>query len=300
MNFGFVTREAFRGLGRNLTMTVALVITTALSLMLVGAGILISQATSETKALYLDRVEVMIELNEDISANDTDCSSPACLEVRDRLQASNGVEQVTFRSRQQSYDRFVELFQESDPDLVRETTPDALPAALHVRLKDPSDTRPVQQVVDMPQVTVITDQADTVREAAGTMDTFRNVTFVVAAAQAVAALFLISNMVQLAAFNRREQIGIMRMVGASRWFTQAPFVLEAVVSVLIGGVIATVGAWLAKRFLVDPMLGDLYASQLIARVPDSAVWVTMPLVTLAAMLLGGIAAQVALRSYVRK
>ncbi|MCT1462824.1 permease-like cell division protein FtsX [Corynebacterium sanguinis] len=300
MNFSFVFREAFRGLGRNLTMTVALVITTALSLMLVGAGILISQATSETKALYLDRVEVMIELDEEISANDTDCSSPACLEVRDRLQASNGVEQVTFRSRQQSYDRFVELFQDTDPDLVRETTPDALPAALHVRLTDPADTRPVQQVADMPQVTVITDQADTVREAAGTMDTFRNVTFVVAAAQAVAALFLISNMVQLAAFNRREQIGIMRMVGASRWFTQAPFVLEAVVSVLIGGVIATVGAWLAKRFLVDPMLGDLYASQLIARVPDSAVWVTMPLVTLAAMVLGGVAAQVALRSYVRK
>ena len=183
---------------------------------------------------------------------------------------------------------------------MRATTPDALPAALHVRLTDPADTRPVQQVADMPQVTVITDQADTVREAAGTMDTFRNVTFVVAAAQAVAALFLISNMVQLAAFNRREQIGIMRMVGASRWFTQAPFVLEAVVSVLIGGVIATVGAWLAKRFLVDPMLGDLYASQLIARVPDSAVWVTMPLVTLAAMVLGGVAAQVALRSYVRK
>ncbi|TVS30413.1 permease-like cell division protein FtsX [Corynebacterium sanguinis] len=300
MNFSFVLREAIRGLGRNLTMTVALVITTALSLMLVGAGILISQATSETKALYLDRVEVMIELDEEISANDTDCSSPACLEVRDRLQASNGVEQVTFRSRQQSYDRFVELFQDTDPDLVRETTPDALPAALHVRLTDPADTRPVQQVADMPQVTVITDQADTVREAAGTMDTFRNVTFVVAAAQAVAALFLISNMVQLAAFNRREQIGIMRMVGASRWFTQAPFVLEAVVSVLIGGVIATVGAWLAKRFLVDPMLGDLYASQLIARVPDSAVWVTMPLVTLAAMVLGGVAAQVALRSYVRK
>ena len=300
MNFSFVLREAFRGLGRNLTMTVALVITTALSLMLVGAGILISQATSETKALYLDRVEVMIELDEEISANDTDCSSPACREVRDRLQESNGVEQVTFRSRQQSYDRFVELFQDTDPDLVRETTPDALPAALHVRLTDPADTRPVQQVANMPQVTVITDQADTVREAAGTMDTFRNVTFVVAAAQAVAALFLISNMVQLAAFNRREQIGIMRMVGASRWFTQAPFVLEAVVSVLIGGVIATVGAWLAKRFLVDPMLGDLYASQLIARVPDSAVWVTMPLVTLAAMVLGGVAAQVALRSYVRK
>ena len=59
-------------------------------------------------------------------------------------------------------------------------------------------------------------------------------------------------------------------------------------------------AWASKRFLVDPMLGDLYASQLVARVPDSAVWTVMPLVTLAAVVLGGLAAQVALRSYVRK
>lgn len=300
MNWNFIFREGFRGLGRNITMTIALVITTALSLVLVGAGILISQATSDTKDLYLDRVEVMIELDEEISANDQDCSSEACKEVRDTLQADSGVEQVTFRSREQSFERFKELFEESEPELVRETTADALPAALHVRLTDPADTTPIEKVAEMPQVTVVTDQADTVREAAGTMDTFRNVTFTVAAAQALAAIFLIVNMVQLAAFNRRDQIGIMRMVGASRWFTQAPFVLEALISVFIGAVLATVLTWVGKRSIVDPMLGDLYASALIARVPDSAVWTVMPLVGLGAMVVGAIAAQVALRSYVRK
>lgn len=300
MNWNFIFREGFRGLGRNITMTIALVITTALSLVLVGAGILISQATSDTKDLYLDRVEVMIELDEEISANDKDCSSEACKEVRDTLQADSGVEQVTFRSREQSFERFKELFEESEPELVRETTAEALPAALHVRLTDPADTTPIEKVADMPQVTVVTDQADTVREAAGTMDTFRNVTFIVAAAQALAAIFLIVNMVQLAAFNRRDQIGIMRMVGASRWFTQAPFVLEALISVFIGAVLATVLTWVGKRSIVDPMLGDLYASALIARVPDSAVWTVMPLVGLGAMVIGAIAAQVALRSYVRK
>ena len=152
----------------------------------------------------------------------------------------------------------------------------------------------------MEQVEVISDQADTVRSAAGTLNTFRNVAFAVAAAQALAAVFLISNMVQLAAYNRREQIGIMRMVGASRWFTQAPFVLEAVLSVLIGAVLATIGVWAGKQLIVDPLLGDLYANQLIARVPDSTVWAVMPLVGLVAMVLGGLAAQVALRSYVRK
>ena len=300
MNWGFIVREGLRGLGRNITMTIALIITTALSLVLVGAGIMISQATAETKDLYLDRVEVMVELDEAISSSDKDCSSAECREVRDTLQGDDRVEQVTFRSREQSYERFVELFQDTEPELVRETSPDALPAALHVRLKDPADTAPIDAIRDMPQVAVVTDQADTVRQAAHTMDTFRNVAFLVAAAQAVAAVFLIANMGQLAAFNRREQIGIMRMVGASRWFTQAPFVLEAVVSVLIGGVVGTIVAWASKRFLVDPMLGDLYASQLVARVPDSAVWTVMPLVTLAAVVLGGLAAQVALRSYVRK
>ncbi|WCZ38276.1 permease-like cell division protein FtsX [Corynebacterium jeddahense] len=300
MNWNFIFREGFKGLGRNLTMTIALVITTALSLALVGTGALISKATAETKDLYLDRVEVMVELDEDISANDKDCSSDACKQVRDTLQADSEVEQVTFRSREQSYQRFVELFQDSEPELVRETAPDALPAALHVRLKDPTNTAPLDKVRDMPQVAVITDQADTVRSAAGTLNTFRNAAFAVAAAQALAAVFLIANMVQLAAYNRREQIGIMRMVGASRWFTQAPFVLEAVLSVLIGAVLATVGVWAGKQFVVDPMLGDLYSSQLIARVPDSAVWTVMPLVGLVAMVLGGIAAQVALRSYVRK
>ncbi|MCP1387903.1 permease-like cell division protein FtsX [Corynebacterium sp. TA-R-1] len=300
MNWGFIVKEGLRGLGRNVTMTIALVITTALSLALVGAGILITQTTAATKDLYLDRVEVMVELDEEISATDTDCSSDACREVRDTLQKDDRVEQVTFRSREQSYERFVELFQDTEPDLVRETSPDALPAALHVRLKDPSDTTPIDAIADLPQVAVVTDQADTVRGAASTMDTFRNVTWLVAAAQGLAALFLIVNMVQLAAFNRREQIGIMRMVGASRWFTQAPFVLEAVVSVLMGAVLATLLVWGSQRWVVDPMLSQLYASQLIARIPDSAVWTVMPLVGLGAMVIGGIAAQVALRSYVRK
>ncbi|MCG7292822.1 permease-like cell division protein FtsX [Corynebacterium afermentans] len=300
MNWEFVFREGVKGLGRNLTMTIALIITTALSLVLVGTGVLISKATTQTKDLYLDRVEVMVELDEDISASDQDCSSDRCKQVRDTLQADDHVEQVTFRSREQSYERFKELFQESEPELVRETAPDALPAALHVRLADPTDTSPLDKIRDMEQVEVISDQADTVRSAAGTLNTFRNVAFAVAAAQALAAVFLISNMVQLAAFNRREQIGIMRMVGASRWFTQAPFVLEAVLSVLIGAVLAAIGVWAGKQLIVDPLLGDLYANQLIARVPDSTVWAVMPLVGLVAMVLGGLAAQVALRSYVRK
>ncbi|MCQ4623850.1 permease-like cell division protein FtsX [Corynebacterium sp. CCUG 65737] len=300
MNWNFIFREGFRGLGRNLTMTVALIITTALSLALVGAGILMSQVTSETKDLYLDRVEVMVELSDEVSETDKDCSSQSCTQVRDILQADERVESVTFRNRDQSYERFVELFKESDPVLVEETSRDSMPAALHVRLEDPTDTSPIDAVRDLPQVTYVADQASDVRGLADSMDSFRNATFIIAAAQALAAIFLISNMVQLAAYSRREEISIMRMVGASRWFTQAPFILEAALSVLIGGIIATVGVWLIKTQIVDQMLDPVYQNLLIARLPDSAVWTVMPLVSLAALVVSGLVAQVALRSYVRK
>ena len=157
MQIKFVLREAFKGLGRNLTMTIALVITTAISVALVVAGVLVSNMARETQEIYLERVEVMIQLDEEISNTDQDCSSAACVEVKELLEADDGVETVTYRSREDSYQRFVEVFQDTDPVLVEETSPDALPAALHVRLVNPTDTAPVDAARDLPQVDTIVD-----------------------------------------------------------------------------------------------------------------------------------------------
>src|SRR5699024_11698919 len=115
MTLGFVLREALRGLGRNITMSIALIITTAISLALLATGFLVTNMTEDTKGIYLDRVEVMVQLDEDISANDADCSSGACREVQELLDGAEGVESVTYRSREQSYERFVEVFQDTDP-----------------------------------------------------------------------------------------------------------------------------------------------------------------------------------------
>ena len=300
MKLGFVLREAFRGLGRNFTMTIALVITTAISLALLATGFLVTKMTEDTKDIYLDRVEVMIQLDEDISADDADCSSEACREVRELLDAADGVESVTFRSREQSFERFVEVFGDTDPQLVAETSPDALPAALHVRLTDPLDQSPLEPVRELEQVDTIVDQVDDLRGATDNLDAVRNATFLVAAVQAIAAIFLIANMVQIAAFSRRDEISIMRMVGASRWYTQAPFVLEAVLATVIGSVLATAGLLLGKEFVIDKALRGLYDSQLIAPVTTSDIWLVAPIVAVIGIVFAGLTAQVALRSYVRK
>ena len=300
MQIKFVLREAFKGLGRNLTMTIALVITTAISVALVVAGVLVSNMARETQDIYLERVEVMIQLDEEISSSDQDCSSNACAEVKELLEADDGVETVTFRSREDSYQRFVEGFQDTDPVLVEETSPDALPAALHVRLVDPTDTAPIDAVRDLPQVDTIVDQVEEVRSATDNLNSIRNATFLLAFVQAVAAIFLIANMVQIAAYNRSTEIGIMRMVGASRWITQAPFVLEAVVASFIGAVLPGIGVFTAKSTIVDSALATLYQSQLLAPIQTSDIWIWWPLIGIAAILAAAITASVTLRAYVRK
>lgn len=300
MQTAFVTREAVKGLGRNLTMTVALIITTAIAAGLVIAGILVTQMTHDTKEIYLERVEVMVQLDEDISANDRDCSSPACAEIKDKLEANDGVDTVTYRNRDDSYARFVDVFKKTDPVLVQETSKDALPAALHVRLVDPTDTEAIDEIRDMPQVDTVVDQVEEVRGATDNLDAIRNATFLLAAIQAVAAVFLIANMVQIAAFNRSTEMSIMRMVGASRWITQAPFVLEAVLSSFIGVVLAGVGVAAAKTYVVDRALEGLYRSQLIAPIESSHMWAAFPVVGIVAMAFAALTAQVTLRAYVKK
>lgn len=300
MNLGYVFKQAFTGLGRNITMTIALIITTAISLALLATGFLVTNMTEKTKDIYLDRVEVMVQLDEEISAGDKDCTSQQCVDVREKLEGADGIESVTFRSREQSYERFVEVFQESDPLLVQETSPDALPAALHVRLVDPLDPSPLNPVRDLPQVTDVVDQVDDLRGATDNLDSIRNATFLFAAVQALAAIFLIANMVQIAAFNRRDEIGIMRMVGASRWYTQVPFILEAVIAVLAGAVLAGIALFAGKKFVVDDALRGLYESQLIAPITSQDIWTVLPIVSVVGVIFAAITAQVTLRLYVRK
>ena len=299
MNLGFVFREAFKGLGRNITMTIAMVITTAISVALVVAGVLVTQMTNETKDIYLERVEVMVQLNEDISANDPECKDSACAGLRKKLEADEDIESVNYRNREDSYQRFVELFKETDPVMVEETSPDALPAAFHVRLKDPTDTAPIDAIASDPAVSDIIDQQEEVRSAAGNLDAIRNATFVLAAVMALAAIMLIANMVQIAAYQRQRETAIMRMVGASRWITHAPFIMEAVLGALGGVILAGVGVIVGKNTVIDPALKDLYHNQLLAPVTAGDVWTALPIVGLVAILCAALTAQVTMRAYVR-
>lgn len=299
MKTNFVLREAFTGLRRNATMTIAMIITTAISLALLTTGLLLTQMTERTKDIYIDRIEVMVQMDDAVSAHDQDCSSPECADILSKLESDDSVESVTYRNKQQSYERFVELFRDSDPRLVEQTSEDAFPAALHIRLVDPTETQAIDDIREAPGVINVVDQGDDLQAATNNLDALRNAAFLVAAVQAVAAVFLIVNMVQITAFSRRNEISIMRMVGASRWYTQAPFVLEAVIAAALGALVALGGMFAGKFLVADHALRSLYDANLIARITTADIWLAAPLMLLVGVIVAAITAQVTLRWYVK-
>lgn len=299
MRSDFVAREVFTGLRRNVTMTIAMVLTTAISLGLVGTGLLAVRTIDRTEQLYSDRVEVQVALTSDVSAADTDCSQPICSGIQTMLKNSPLVQSVRFESQQQAYLRYKELF--AGQSLAEVVRPQSLPATLRVKLSDQvAGAQAVRQAVSG-QVGVrnVIDQRDVVAKLFDFLGGVRNITFALALIQAIAALLLISNTVQVSAYTRRTEVGVMRLVGATRWYTQLPFLIEAVVTGVIGALIAVGGLFAGKFLFFDQLLSGIVSNGVVPPVEvGDIIWVSPILVMIGA----GIAAvtgYVTLRAYVR-
>jgi cell division transport system permease protein len=295
----FVVREVFTGLRRNVTMTIAMVLTTAISLGLVGTGLLAVRTIDRTEQLYSDRVEVQVALTSDVSANDQDCSQPICAGLKSTLENSPLVDSVRYENQEQAYERYKQLFAgQSLADLVR---PQSLPATLRVRLADQQAGADAVRKAMTGQVGVrnVIDQRDVVAKLFDFLGGVRDVTFALALVQAVAALLLISNTVQVSAFTRRTEVGVMRLVGATRWYTQLPFLIEAVVTGVVGALIAAGGLLVGKFLFIDQLLSGIVSNGVVPPIEVSdVIWVSPILVMIGA----GIAAvtgYVTLRLYVR-
>jgi cell division transport system permease protein len=295
----FVVREVATGLRRNVTMTVAMVVTTAISLALVGTGLLAVRTIDRTEQLYSDRVEVQVALTADVSAADGDCSQPVCSGLRATLENSPLVAAVRFESQQQAYERYLQLFEgQSLAEVVR---PQSLPATLRVKLADPDTGAQAVRAAMIGQVGVrnVIDQRDVVAKLFDFLAGVRNVTFALALAQAVAALLLISNTVQVSAFTRRVEVGVMRLVGATRWYTQLPFLIEAVVTGVVGAVLASLALLVGKYAFFDDLLSGIVRNGVIPPVEVGDILWVSPILLMIGAGVAAVTGYVTLRMYVR-
>ncbi|TFV89881.1 permease-like cell division protein FtsX [Blastococcus sp. CT_GayMR16] len=293
MRVNFVLSEVATGLRRNLTMTVAMILTTAISLGLMGTGILIARMISDMKEIYYDKVQVSIFLADGV----TDEQRSA---IETELKDSPEVKSYIYESKDEAYERFQQQFSQQ-PELVQNTPADALPESFRVELVNPERYPVIAEEFPNGEngVDQVRDEGDFLDRLFSLLNGARNATIAVAVIQALAALLLISNTIQLAAFNRRNETNIMRLVGASRWYTQLPFILEAAFAGLIGGLLAVGGLVLTKVLFVDRTLAGPIKAGIITGIDWSAIVSTGAIITVGGVALAGFASYVTLRLYVR-
>lgn len=290
MRAQFVMDEIWIGLRRNLTMTLAVIVTAAISLAIFGMGLMVTKQVEVMKGFWYGKVEVSIFLKGDVTQAQRD-------QLRSELEAMPDVEQVYFESKAQAYERFKEQFKDT-PDIVANTTPDVLPESFRVKLKDPEKFEVVASAfADRPGVENVFNQRDLLKNFFTVLNTFRTAMLVCAFISLIAAAVLIGNTVRVAAFSRRRETGIMRLVGASNLYIQLPFLLEGVLAGLIGALAATGFLAAIQAFMINGTLRQ--SIKFTPFVGWGQFKLLVPVLLLTGMLLSGLASFVTLRKYLR-
>jgi len=297
MRAGFLVNEVVTGLRRNVTMTIAMILTTAISIGLFGGGLLVVRLADQSRDIYLERVESQVFLNNDISAVDPTCDSQPCKALRAQIESREDVKSVRFLNKDEAYTDAITKF----PEYKDVASPDSFPASFIVKLNDPEQNQAFDAAMQgQPGVLNVLNQKDLIDRLFAVLDGLSRAAFAIAVVQAISAILLIANMVQVAAYTRRTEIGIMRMVGATRWYTQLPFLLEAVLAATIGVVLAIVGLIAVRALFLDNALDQFYKANLIARIDYADILYIAPAMFVVGVAMAAVTAYVTLRLYVRK
>jgi cell division transport system permease protein len=242
MRSNFVFQEIWVGLRRNLTMTVALIVVVAISLSLLGTGLLFVKQVDSTRTYWQSKVEISVYLCYADSAN-PNChgavTAAQTTSLEQRLKAMPQVQKVTYVSQAQAWTLYKQAFasNQSYVSTLKETD---MPPSLEVKLVNPgADYNIVASAVTGAQgVDSVIDEMNILDKFYRLLDGLRNAVVIVALILVVAAILLVANTIRLSAFNRRRETGIMRLVGASNFYIQLPFLLEGVIAGLLGWVLA--------------------------------------------------------------
>jgi cell division transport system permease protein len=304
MRFQFILSEISIGLRRNITMTISVVLVTAVSLLLLGVGVLAQKQVTELKDFWYDRVQVSIFLCAKDSAKPscaggavTEAQKAAILADLNAPQLKKYVAQVYYESKDEAFSRFKEQYK--DTVLSDNVTAEQMPESYRVRLVNPEQYQAVsQQFRDRPGVDTVRDQNEVLDRLFALLNGLKWCAWFVAGLTLVSSILLVATTIRLNAFTRRRETGIMRLVGASNLVIQLPFVLESLIASFAGATIASVILVLFTRFAIQGWLrGTLRFVDNWVSVGDAAL--VMPWMFLLGLLIAGVSSFLSLRRYLK-
>ncbi|MDT9681309.1 permease-like cell division protein FtsX [Streptomyces sp. TRM76323] len=304
MRAQFVLSEIGVGLRRNLTMTFAVIVSVALSLALFGGAVLMGQQVNAMKDFWYDKVNVTIYLcNKNDAETAETCSKGAVTaqqkeQIETDLKKLDIVETVHHETAEEAYKHYREQY--GDTAIASVITPDQMQESFRVKLKDPEKYEVVATAFSgRSGVHSVQDQRGILENLFNMMRGMNVAALVVMGLMLLIALMLIVNTVRVSAFSRRRETGIMRLVGASSFYIQMPFIMEAAFAGLLGGLVACGLLLVGRYFLIDAGLSLAEQMPLVQFIGWDAVFSVLPLVLVIGLLMPSLAAAVALRKYLK-
>jgi cell division transport system permease protein len=226
-------------------MTIALIVVVAISLSLFGTGLLFVKQVDNTRTLWQGKVQLSVYLCTKIS------ESPQCVsngpvipseiaQIRQDLVSNPDVANVSFVTQAQAYQLFRKEFSQNR-SMIDNTSATDIPSSFEVRLKNTeADATTVAEVIDgVRGVDEVVNDSSVLDKFYKLLDGARNAVVVIAIILIIAAILLVANTIRLSAFSRRRETSIMRLVGASNFYVQLPFLVEGMIAGLFGWLVAT-------------------------------------------------------------
>jgi cell division transport system permease protein len=292
LRVNYVVRETASNLWRNLLLTLASMLTVAVSLSLVGSALLLRQGVDNATIQWKDGIEFSVYMNPEATPDQM-------ASIERELERSQGVdvERYVFVDQDAAYDEFKTLFGNS-PDMVENITPEVLPPSFRV-VPTVDDSAAIKAMADRftgrPGVREVALALDTVDTILRVGRAFQIGILVLAMALLFSAALLIFNTIRMAIYARRREIEVMKLVGATNWFIRVPFMLEGLVQGLVGAGVSFLAIWALQTGAQDavrqvPLFSDFIVSA-------SQVTSTGMLVLALGALIGAISAGVAVTRF---
>ena len=279
-NLGYLLKEGIRGIFLHGFMSFAAVCVTVACLMIVGSF-----------SILMYNLNIMVEdlnqTNEILVYVDEELSEAEAKSIGTKINQISNVQEADFVSRQEALDQFVADHQGEDAAFSG-VEPEDLRHRFVVTLQDNrlmEDT--VGQIEDIPGVVKIRASYELAEGFSTLQQVVRIATIAIAAVLLVVSLLIISNTVKLAMYDRRDEIAIMKMVGATNGFIRLPFVVEGFTLGMMGAALAFGLEWVLYDALVQK-IAEVDSLQLFAFVPFQQLLIPMVVTFLAAGLFVGI------------
>jgi len=254
IRLGYVLSAAWQGFWRNPVMSVASTLTVAVMLLLGAFFVMTDRGLQAAVGILESKVELIVYLEDDAKPTDV-------LELRSRIGADPAVDAVVYVSKDEALQRLKEIAARR-PELAIETvSTNPLPNTLEVKLRSAQETRRLsgllREEVGRGVVYDLVDNPTVVDKLLTITSVLSIGGLVVLGMMLFVALFVIVNTIRIAVHARRDEIEIMKLVGATDWFVRWPFIVEGMLVGAFGAFVALAAIGAAAGPVSNALIGFL-------------------------------------------